>query len=229
MKSLQVNHVGNVTRVTGKHSVSSVQTRAQRRAENVVPTAAPDLDSCPIVEGRMGNNGPLDDRPSINNDTMVRLWHGMQTRSQTRRGGRHRKRGGRPILERTAPVAIAGGIEGWNANYLTEKQLNDPDIGPALAWIGTDGRPPWETVKSSSPAMRALWQQYESLIVCDNVLYRIFHRADDAAKHYQLVLPSALKVQFLEWCTPMLRAISNFSNVLTMYRGEPGGIPGGVI
>jgi len=109
-------------RVTGKHSVSSGQTRIQRRAENVVvTTAAPNLDSCPIVQGGMDTNGPLADGPSIDDDITARLQPGMQTRSQTRRGWRHRKRGGKPILERSAPAAIAGSIEGWNANYLADK------------------------------------------------------------------------------------------------------------
>jgi hypothetical protein len=43
-----------------------------------------------------------------------------------------------------------------------------------------------------------LWQQYESLIVRDNVLYRIFHNFDGSVAYYQLVLPSNLKVAFLE-------------------------------
>ena len=179
-------------RIIGEH-VSMVQTRAQRRAEPVVAptTAAPELDGA-------GDNGPLDSRLMVDEGKIAESRSVVQTRSRTGRGGRRRSRGGRPILERTAPAAVARGIEGWNAGYLADQQLKDPDIGPALAWVGAGGRPPWDTVKSSSPALRALWQQYESLIVCDDVLYRIFHNANGTAKHYQVVLPHALKVQFLE-------------------------------
>ena len=53
-------------------------------------------------------------------------------------------------------------------------------------------------MQSASPATRSLWQQFESLVTHDGVIYRIFHRADGSAQYYQVVLPAAMKVSFLE-------------------------------
>jgi hypothetical protein len=96
-------------------------------------------------------------------------------------------------------MAVAAGVGDWDAKLLRDHQLADPDIGPALRWIdeGT-GRPDWVEVKSRSPFLRFLWQQYESLVTRDGVLYRIFHDVNGLALYYQYVLPASLKVPFLE-------------------------------
>ena len=72
--------------------------------------------------------------------------------------------------------------EQWFAAYLAEQQRADPDIGPALKWVTDNSRPDWGIVRPASPALRALWQQYESLVVLDGVLHRIFHYADGTVK-----------------------------------------------
>ena len=103
------------------------------------------------------------------------------------------------LLDRTAPAAVAAGVGDWNAQFLRDQQLADPDVGPALRWIdGGDGRPVWGDVKSCSPYLRSLWQQYESLVLRDGVLHRIFHDVNGLAQYYQYVLPASLKVPFLE-------------------------------
>ena len=102
------------------------------------------------------------------------------------------------MLSRTAPGAVAAGANHWTPAYLAEQQAYDSDIGPALAWIEGGHRPNWNEVKSRSPALRSLWQQYESLVMRDGVLNRIFHNFDGSVSHYQVVLPSSLKVAFLE-------------------------------
>jgi len=80
---------------------------------------------------------------------------------------------------------------------LREQQKTDEDIAPALEWV--DGvRLSWMCMQSKSPALRALWQQYESLVTKEGVLYRIFHNADGTAACYQLVLPANLKTVLLE-------------------------------
>lgn len=82
---------------------------------------------------------------------------------------------------------------------MAEKQLTDPDIGPAFVWF-KEGcvRPSWDLIKSSSPALRALWQQYKYLVMRNGVMCRIFYNFDGTFAYYQLVLPSSLKVPFLE-------------------------------
>ena len=63
--------------------------------------------------------------------------------------------------------------------FLREQQELDDDIYPALLWV-KDGssRPPWREAKSFSPALRALYQQFESLVLHNDVLYRIFYNVD---------------------------------------------------
>jgi len=89
-------------------------------------------------------------------------------------------------------------VSKWSPAYLKQEQLADADIAPALTWLNGDGRPDFSEVESSSPALRALYQQYESLVLRDGVVYRIFHNVDTTVKYYQLVLPRSLKVPFLE-------------------------------
>ena len=100
-------------------------------------------------------------------------------------------------MGRTAPETAAL-VSEWDAEYLRKCQAEDPDIGPAIEWLESNSRPPWEEIRSFSPALRALWQQYESLIMRDGVIYRIFHDSYGDAQYYQLVLPSKLKIPFLE-------------------------------
>lgn len=74
----------------------------------------------------------------------------------------------------------------------------DPDIQPVISWIEGQGRPMWDEVKSTSPFQRSLWQQYESLIMRDCALYRVFHDINGLAQYYQFVLPNSMKIPFLE-------------------------------
>jgi transposase InsO family protein len=101
-------------------------------------------------------------------------------------------------MGRTAPQAAEAGVGNWSPEYIAEQQAIDPDIAPALQWLKDNNRPPWETVKPASPALRALWQQYESLIMRNGAIHRIFHNFDGSVQYYQLVLPSSIKVVFLE-------------------------------
>jgi transposase InsO family protein len=101
------------------------------------------------------------------------------------------------VLGRVAPMAVAAGIEGWSPEYIAQQQAQDGDIAPVFEWIA-NGRPDWSAVKSSSPALRALFQQFESIIVRDGCLYRIFHNSDGSTDHLQLILPHSMKIPFLE-------------------------------
>ena len=112
--------------------------------------------------------------------------------------GKRRKRN-MGLLGRTAPAAATAGIGDWNPAFLRDRQLQDPDIGQAMQWVeGDSGRPPWDAVASGSQFLRSLWQQYESLVLRDGALYRIFHDPNGMAQFYQYVLPADLKVPFLE-------------------------------
>ena len=112
--------------------------------------------------------------------------------------GRVRQRRGKAMVQRTAAQAVSEGVQQWSPAYIAEQQAADPDIEPALSWIISNQRPSWDSVKPCSPALRSLWQQYESLVVRDGVLHRIFHNTDASVLYYQVVLPKSLKVSFLE-------------------------------
>jgi len=65
-------------------------------------------------------------------------------------------------------------------------------------WAESTGRPAWSAVDGMSPMLRSLWQQYDSLVVREGVLYRTFYNPSGLTSHLQLILPSVLKVAFLE-------------------------------
>ena len=91
------------------------------------------------------------------------------------------------------------GMGDWSSVDLSNRQSEDPDIGPVLQWLTSgSGRPAWDEVKSASPFTRSLWQQYESLVLRNGALYRIFHNTNGLAEYYQYVLPATLKIPFLE-------------------------------
>jgi hypothetical protein len=118
---------------------------------------------------------------------------------QTGRNSRPMRMRGSGLINKTAPAAVAADVGNWNPTFLRDRQLQDADIRPALQWLESDsGRPSWDSVKSGSPFLRSLWQQYESLVLRQGVLYRIFHDVNGLAQYYQYVLPSDLKIPFLE-------------------------------
>jgi len=83
------------------------------------------------------------------------------------------------LIAKTAGKAIALQVEGCTSAYLREQQQADADIAPALVWLkGAEGRPEWSFVAAASPALRALYQQYESLVLREGILYHIFHNLD---------------------------------------------------
>jgi len=101
------------------------------------------------------------------------------------------------LLGRTAPNAAAN-IASWTPEKLRNAQLQDPDIADALLAVEKDTRPCRRDLKSLGPALRALFLQYDSLVVVNGVLYRVFYASDDSVKHYQFILPHSLKREFLE-------------------------------
>jgi hypothetical protein len=87
----------------------------------------------------------------------------------------------------------------WSQEFLSEHQRADTDIAHLRSWlIEKDERPPWYVVKSESAAVRAMWQQYDSMCVINGVVYRKFHQCDGSVHHYQCVLPASLKTIFLQ-------------------------------
>lgn len=134
-------------------------------------------------------------------------------------GGRRKQKQNKPIglLGRTAPTAAAN-LQCWNSEQLHNYQLHDSDINPAIHWVESGVRPPWNEVQSSSPALRALYRQFHSLVLINGVLYRIFHDPSGDVKHYQVILPHALKRSFFELIHCDMCAHLGFAKCLPVIR-----------
>ena len=169
-------------RVIGKH-VRTVTTRSQQRAMG----DNPDSDAQNVNEPVIGQEGGPEATPP--------QAESKQTRKKQTRPKKQKKEG---WLHRSAPNAANNYVSEWDLAYFAEQQRSDPDIGPAMSWIDNNERPDWETIKGASPALRALYQQYESLLMIDNVLYRSFYDSNGSILYNQLVLPSNLRHDFLE-------------------------------
>jgi len=64
--------------------------------------------------------------------------------------------------------------------------------------VEAGNRPPCAAMQGTSPMLHALWQQFDSLVLRDGVLYRLFYNNNGLVVHLQLVLPAVMKVPFLE-------------------------------
>ena len=93
------------------------------------------------------------------------------------------------LLGRTAPNAAAN-IDGWDPDMLRGAQLQDPDIASVLTAVENDTKPPRRELQSFSSALRALFLQYDSLVVVGSLLYRVFY-ANDGKKGKDVDLYSA--------------------------------------
>ena len=103
------------------------------------------------------------------------------------------------LLYKTAPEALRMGVAEWSSEFLAAEQKSDPDIGPIYNhFVSKLARPEWSIIQSGSPMTRALWSQWNSLVMRNDVLYRIFYSCNGTMEHLQIVLPISLKVPFLE-------------------------------
>jgi len=101
------------------------------------------------------------------------------------------------VVVKSAPDVECESVSMWDLAYIAKQQRADADIGPAMSWIDNGERPKWVSVKGASPALRALYQQYESLLMIDCVLYRSYYDVNGSIHNNQLVLPTRLKRDFL--------------------------------
>ena len=68
----------------------------------------------------------------------------------------------------------------------------------ALIWVEKGEKPPRKEVQSKAQMVKALWRQFESLVLRERVLYKIFHDKNDFLSHCQVVLSKSLRSQYLE-------------------------------
>uniref|UniRef100_A0A1A9VX50 Uncharacterized protein n=1 Tax=Glossina austeni TaxID=7395 RepID=A0A1A9VX50_GLOAU len=57
-------------------------------------------------------------------------------------------------------------------------QMVDEDLNAILKAMEKDERPTWEEISRESPITKAYWAQWQTLIVEDGCLWRIWHSAD---------------------------------------------------
>ena len=164
-------------RIIGEHRVSAVTTRSQRRKQL-------DRDDC-FTGSDAVNTSQQPVEPTADN----RGWG---------RKCRHRRRHRAPSLQATAPQAWAAGVSNWTPAAIRDMQLVDVNIGPAISWLESGIRPPWSEVEACSPMLRALWQQFDSLVIIDGILYRSIYNSVGEVVNHQLILPSTMKVPFLD-------------------------------
>jgi len=86
---------------------------------------------------------------------------------------------------------VEGGVQDWSLEFWAEEQRKNLKIGPAMEWVFTGQRPPWKEAKpggSALCALCALWRQYESLVLKNNVLCRIFHEKNETTDFCQTII-----------------------------------------
>ena len=86
----------------------------------------------------------------------------------------------------------------WSTKDLQQAQLEDRDITPMVRWLGeSEPRPCWETVAPHSEATKIYWAQWDSLKLCDGVVYRVWETPAGDKAVWQLVLPKKLRPKVL--------------------------------
>uniref|UniRef100_A0A1A9V2V7 CCHC-type domain-containing protein n=1 Tax=Glossina austeni TaxID=7395 RepID=A0A1A9V2V7_GLOAU len=84
--------------------------------------------------------------------------------------------------ENKGDVVICRTIVESNGNFSKEDmrsvQMADEDLNAILKAIEKEGRPTWEEISRESPITKAYWAQWQSLIVEDGCLWRIWHSED---------------------------------------------------
>jgi len=87
----------------------------------------------------------------------------------------------------------------WSLEGLKAAQSADQDISIIVGLLGQSAqKPTWEDVALLSHDVKVLWQQWPRLAIKDGLLKRRFEAMDGSSQHWQVVLPRALRVEFLE-------------------------------
>jgi hypothetical protein len=77
---------------------------------------------------------------------------------------------------------------------IVAEQRKDAALKPIIeALLKSDARPPWRSVQSESEETRALWAQFPSLKIKNNLLQRQFYLPDGNVRHLQVVMPFSLR------------------------------------
>ena len=180
--------------VTGEH-INVVTTRRQAKLKPLfAPVSQPDMtqDVASDVSNSDDDSVTNDDNDYSDNDVTDNV---VSSPPGVEKQGSCNDKQPTGLLGRTAPNAAAN-IASWTPEKLRNAQLQDPDIAHVLLAVEKDTRPCRRDLKAVSPALRALFLQYDSLVVVNGVLYRVFYASDDSVKHYH---PMALDEVGARW------------------------------
>ncbi len=90
-------------------------------------------------------------------------------------------------------------LAAWDDEFIAKAQEKCPEVGPIRSWLIENVKPDWSNVRGESPATKAYYQQYTSLYVRGNVLYRRLEKEEAKSEPTsQLVIPKSLRNEFLK-------------------------------
>src|SRR6266568_892176 len=95
-------------------------------------------------------------------------------------------------------AAVQRALEAWDDEYIAREQAKCPEVGPIRSWMLDSIKPSWNDVRGESPATKAYYQQYNSLYIRGDVLYRRLESEENKREPTsQLIMPRALRTEFL--------------------------------
>jgi hypothetical protein len=77
----------------------------------------------------------------------------------------------------------------WSREDIVQQQAADVTLAEVRKWLNFGEKPEWSTLKGDV-SLRCYFQQFDSLLVIDNVMYRIFVDGRGNVKYYQLLASS---------------------------------------
>jgi hypothetical protein len=78
-------------------------------------------------------------------------------------------------------------------------QEADCALKPLIQALKANGnKPEWSEVQAMPEETRILWAQYDSLELVDEILVRKFYGAEGTVRYKQIVMPEALRTEFLK-------------------------------
>jgi hypothetical protein len=95
-------------------------------------------------------------------------------------------------------IEIKKTVEVWTNDFLKIKQDEDRDLVCVREWLKEGIRPSWQDMRGKSPAAKAYWQQFESLVLKDGVIKRCLEGTRYSESREQLLLPNALREELLK-------------------------------
>ena len=72
-------------------------------------------------------------------------------------------------LQRVRVPELPKELLNWSLDYVSTCKREDSDISPALKWVEEGRLPSWYSVKGTSAFTRALYRQFDSLVIRNGV------------------------------------------------------------